>query len=615
MSHSSCAVKIFLCITVLSSIMVSQQQFSFAHVSDTHIGSATAAEDLRRTVNDLNVLNKISFVLITGDITEYGSDDQLRLAKQILDSLIIPWYIVPGNHDMKWSESGGSSFAKIFGYERFVFDTAGFRFIGMHQGPRMRMGDGYWAPEDISWFDSLVQHMPKKRQPIFFVTHYPADSGISNWYVMTERLKKLNTQAMLNGHWHQNHYALFEGIPGVVGRSNLRGKESFGGYNIVTIRNDSMIYATRIPGTETKKPWTAVQLGERKYSLVSNSAVPTPKNQSTNLRWIRTHSSSMTSSPTVWKNYIAAAYSDGQVIVRTLDYGKEIFSVSLAGGVYSSPAMDDEHIVITSADSVVYCFSIPMKKLRWKYKTNAAIVATPTIHLGVVFTGASDRSFRAINLKSGKLMWKFDSLSGFVESKPTVVNGMVIFGAWDEHLYCLNEKNGTLLWKWNGDKRGTLLSPAVCEPVYAHGKIFIVAPDRFVTALDAKTGFQLWRTNRFQVRETIGLSEDGERVYIRTMNDSLYALSTTSEYPEIIWGIHAGFGYDINSAQIKEKDGVLFYATMKGLLYAIEGNSGKILRTFKEDNVIAHTPIPLSNERVILSNIKGTIMDVAWKKK
>jgi 3',5'-cyclic AMP phosphodiesterase CpdA len=68
---------------------------TFVHLSDTHIGSETGAEDLRRTVQDINQNEAIQFVIISGDITEFGSDEEIKLAKQILDSLNKTWYIIP----------------------------------------------------------------------------------------------------------------------------------------------------------------------------------------------------------------------------------------------------------------------------------------------------------------------------------------------------------------------------------------------------------------------------------------------------------------------------------------------------------------------------------------
>ena len=63
--------------------------FRFAFISDTHIGSpnGSAEEDLRRTVADINSMNDIAFVVLTGDITELGTDAEIKLAKEILCAL------------------------------------------------------------------------------------------------------------------------------------------------------------------------------------------------------------------------------------------------------------------------------------------------------------------------------------------------------------------------------------------------------------------------------------------------------------------------------------------------------------------------------------------------
>ena len=62
-----------------------------AFISDTHIGSpdGKAEEDLRRTVADINAQPGIDLAVITGDITELGTNAQILLAKQLLDELKI----------------------------------------------------------------------------------------------------------------------------------------------------------------------------------------------------------------------------------------------------------------------------------------------------------------------------------------------------------------------------------------------------------------------------------------------------------------------------------------------------------------------------------------------
>lgn len=215
----------FSCIAFLflsSTVFAQRQSFRFAWLSDTHVGTQTGAADLLNSVHDINRMDDVAFVILSGDVTEMGSDFQLETAKSILDSLKKPYHIIPGNHDTKWSQSGCTKFLALWGSDKFSFTYGGYRFIGIHQGPIMKMGDGHFPPEDLRWLDSALAAFPKKTQPLFFVTHYPLDPGIDNWYTVTERLKQCNTQVVLVGHGHANEVMNFEGLPAVMGRSNLR---------------------------------------------------------------------------------------------------------------------------------------------------------------------------------------------------------------------------------------------------------------------------------------------------------------------------------------------------------------------------------------------------------
>lgn len=605
-------MKKFILIFIAVSVLTGQSRYTFAHISDTHIGNATAAEDLQRTVADINTLDGISFVIITGDITEAGFDDELRTAKSILDGLNPPWYIIPGNHDMKWSGSGGFSFQKIFGYERIVFDHEGDRFIGMHQGPLLKMGDGHWSPQDVRWLDSVLSQTPQM-QPIFFFTHYPLNSEIANWYDVLDKLKPYNIKAALFGHGHGNRVGTYEGITGIMGRSNLRARDSVGGYNIVEVRTDSLSYTERKLLTGAEKTWLQLSLTRDATPAEPPIRPSFAVNDSFSFvrtKWKQNTGYTIASSPAHCRGNIIVGDASGSVSAYNSGTGVKAWSFSAAGPVYSTPASDNDNIVFASTDSNIYCLDGKTGGLRWKVKTGASAVASPVLRNGMAYIGSSDGIFRAIDISNGSLNWTFDGIGGFVECTPAYANGMVIFGAWDEHVYCLDARTGTLQWKWKSDRNGTLLSAAACEPVVSNGKVFIVAPDRFMTAIDLEKGTTVWRTNQFRVRETIGLSDDRRRIYVRTMNDSLYAISAEAMHPEVIWRLDAQFGYDINSAMIKEKDGVVVYPTKNGLLIAVDGKTGALLWKYKTGVGVTNTVLPLSGKNVIVTDFDGAITSV-----
>ncbi|MFA6926665.1 MAG: metallophosphoesterase, partial [Bacteroidales bacterium] len=155
----------------------------FALIADTHININVpeSQTELATVIRDINTQDSIDFVILAGDITEFGSDQEIQMARRILDLLKKPWYILSGNHDSKWSESGCNTFAETFGYEQFSFIHNNIVFIGTNSGPNMRMAPALVPRESMVWLDSLLQTVPKNML-VVFVNHYPLTEDMSNYY-------------------------------------------------------------------------------------------------------------------------------------------------------------------------------------------------------------------------------------------------------------------------------------------------------------------------------------------------------------------------------------------------------------------------------------------------
>lgn len=587
--------------------------FRFAHISDTHIGSPNggAEEDLRRTVADINKMKDVDFVVITGDITEMGTDREILLAKQILDSLDVPWYIIPGNHDTGWSESGGVSFSKIFGSDKFLFDHNGIRFIGCASGPYVRMSDGHIPRDAVRWMDSVLNKTPHG-QPIVFLNHYPLDKDLDNWYEAIDRLKRHYTLAALCGHGHSNRKLDFEDIPAIMGRSNLRAKSAYGGYNLVDIRQDSMIYRERIPGIETKSSWTGIPLKTRIYDTSKIFARPSYKMNDSfpqiHTRWRYSSDANVISTPAVTDGLVIFGNSLGRVDALDMSDGTKKWSFQTNGAIYSSPAVSQGMVTLGSGDGNIYCLSVKTGELRWTLKTGSAVLGSPTIQNGVVYIGGSDHHFRAIDLRTGKEKWRFDGLDGPVVGTPVIHSDKIIFGAWDRNLYALSIKSGKLIWKWNNGSPIRNLSPASCIPVIKDDVVYIVAPDRYLSAIDITNGNTLWRTNESTVRESIGISGDGHLVYGKTMMDTVVAFPTSREKQTAAWKMHAGFGYEHVPSMLREKSGIVYFGTRNGVVYAVNTSSRQLAWKYKVDNSMVNTVNVLDKDRIVASTMDGKVV-------
>jgi outer membrane protein assembly factor BamB/predicted phosphodiesterase len=596
-----------------SSFLLAQHKpFRFAFISDTHIGSpnGSAEEDLRRTVADINAMNNIAFVVLTGDITELGTDEEIILAKQILDSLRIPWYIIPGNHDTGWSESGGVSFIRIFGYDKFSFEYEGIRFLGCASGPYVRMGDGHVPRDAVNWLDAELKKL-KPQQPVIFLNHYPIDNGLDNWYEITDRLRKYNTWAILCGHGHANKAMNFEDIPGVMGRSNLRARADVGGYNLVEVRNDSMVFSERRPGAETLKPWTGVRIEKRNYEPGKNFPRPdfsiNKKYPQAGLKWVFSSDANVISTPAVSGNHVIFGNQNGTITALFLNDGKKKWSFKTGGSIFSSPAAAGNKIVFGSGDNHIYCLNAKTGKLIWKFTAGASVLGSPVIENNTVYIGASDKHFYALDLATGKKLWSFGGLEGPVVSMPLLYDDKIIFGAWDRNLYALNKTTGALIWKWNNGSAIRNYSPAACIPVAHDGVVYVVAPDRYISAIDAADGKTLWRNNDATVRESIGISEDGNWVYGKTMQDTIVAYRASRDKRSAAWKMHCGFGYEHVPSMLIEKNGQVFFGTRNGVIYCIDPSKQTINWAHKIDNSMVNTVRVLDALRIIAATMDGKV--------
>jgi outer membrane protein assembly factor BamB/predicted phosphodiesterase len=608
--------KVFLFILLIVSLAANSQlkTFRFAFLSDTHIGSpdGKAEEDLRRTVADINAMTDIAFVVITGDITELGTDDEIKRAKQIFDQLKVPYYIIPGNHDTGWSESGGVSFSSIFGNDKFSFEYAGIRFLGCASGPYVRMSDGHVPRGAINWLDKELKNV-QPGQPIIFLNHYPIDNGLDNWYEITDRLHNYNTWAILCGHGHSNRAMNFEGIPGVMGRSNLRAKTEFGGYNLVDVRTDSILFTERKPGVETLKQWTGVKINrgtaidkDKKFDRPDYSI--NEKYKQAKEKWRFTSDANIISTPAVTGDQVIVGNQDGKLFSLSLKNGKQKWMFQTGGAIFSSPAVAGNYVVFGSGDNSIYCVDTRNGKLKWKKPTGASVLGCPLIQHDTIYIGGSDHSFMAIDLNTSNTIWKFGGLEGPVVSTPLLYEGKIIFGAWDRNLYALDKTSGALVWKWNNGSSVRNFSPASCIPVANDGVVYIVAPDKYISAIDAKDGATLWRNNDSRIRESIGISADGKWLYGKTMQDTVVAYATSRQKQSAEWRMNCGFGYEHVPSMLIEKEGIVFFGTKNGVVYAIDPTQQQIVWAHKIDNSMVNTVRVLDKHRLIVSTMDGKLV-------
>lgn len=547
-------------------------------LADIHIVPGNNKETMiKQVIEDINS-NDTELVILAGDLTDEGSDEQLYNVKSVLDKITKPLYVIPGNHENNWSQSACKTIFDIWGNDRFITETENLVIVGINCGPYMKMGDGHVKHEDLLWLDKTLSERVKGGKKVLSICHYAPNPDLDSYKEYVSILSKYPVVAHLNGHYHQYKNYRVKNIEVVHCRSLEMGKKeqmTFG-YSIIDITADSVKVSNKVlnkvPELKIAFPIDFITVNPIQDQENFNTEIPS----NFKLELAYRDDASIFTRIGIDKKNIYFGNSLGYVKCVNKKTGKLKWSYKTDAGLFSRPAVYDNVIILPTSD----------KRLLWLNKKNGKVIFTkdskgPYVADGIVENGilyqGGYKVFQAWNIKDASLIWEYDDMTNYCQASPATFNNEIAFGAWDTYLRKFDMKTGKLMWKWNNGKDRNMLSPGNCVPVIANDKVIIVAPDRYMTAIDWKTGKQIWRDNSHKYRESLGRSEDGNRVYAKTMDGEIVCISTEGYTFKELWITDAGIGYEHAPCIVLEKDAIVYAGSRRGIITAIDANTSKLL--------------------------------------
>jgi eukaryotic-like serine/threonine-protein kinase len=190
----------------------------------------------------------------------------------------------------------------------------------------------------------------------------------------------------------------------------------------------------------------------------------------------------------------APTYDNGVLYVGAYDNnlyainaanGEFMWKYASDGGIATKPAVYDANVYIGSEDKRLHAISIRSGKVLWTYYTDAPIRSSPRIAEGHIFFGSDDGYMHVVNMNTNRMAWRSEAGSP-VRSSPFIANELVYFGSESGDLTCCDFR-GTVKWRFQA-KRAITASPLV-----DHGVVYVPSVDGYCYALDAKSGWVIWR--------------------------------------------------------------------------------------------------------------------------
>lgn len=548
--------------------------------TDIHVTPGNTQDSLFRiAVAEANA-SDAALALFGGDLTNLGSDSELEHVHELMSQLEIPWFTVMGNHETTWSESGCTTFHRIFGHDgRVAHRTGGYLFLGYNCGPYMKMADGVVRTEDLAWLERQVaEARPGER--VISLCHYPLNKDLTNRQEVVATLKRLGITASLYGHYHRLDLRNFDGIAGIPGRALAGRPGEPPGYTLLDFFADSVRIREKPLGEAPRTRYTLCLHDDPQILSLPTDPAPAAPDYEGRMEYVLQDSAMVLTGAACCGDMLC--YGNSQGVLRAYDtrLGREVWRHKFPDGLYTTPLCTGKLVIAGAASGGIWAFDARTGSEKWHVSTATAVVGDGLVDGDDLYIGLGRGAIGRIDLRSGKLRWRHDYGRGQAQGRPTLADGKLVFGAWDRHLYCLDAATGERLWAWDNGRASVFLSPGHVVPRIADGKVYIVAPDRVVTCLDLATGHQLWRDGSRKSRETTGMSRDGRLFYYKTMDGELVAVDTSADVYREAWCTDLGWGYEYNSCPAFERDGVVYVAGRLGQVAAVRSD-GTLLWSVK----------------------------------
>ena len=581
-----------------------------AILSDVHVTPGNANEGkLREAVAEINAA-EVDAVILSGDLSNEGSDEQLLNIKGILDDIMHPFYIIPGNHENNWSQSACKTFNDLWGSDRFVFTVDNLVVVGMNCGPFMKMGDGHIKQEDLLWLDSTLTAMVKPGMQVLSVNHYPILADLDNYQAYVDILKKYPVITHQCGHYHTWRLYETDGINGVMVRALDMDNSNYG-YTLMNIDLDRQwIYVyNKVIGHEREVMFSyrintdyyASQISDEVYNVPDGILIE---------RVVADNASIFTRVGLDEKNlYFGNSLGYCKAVDKRT--GDERWQYKTEAMLFSRPAVSDKYVVLPTSDKRLVWLDKKTGKAKWQYDANGPYVADGVVSDGILYQGGY-KTFQAWDVKRHRLVWQYNDINNYCQAAPVVDGNDVIFGAWDTFLRSLDRRTGTLHWQWNNGRDVNLYSPGNVVPVVNSERVVIVAPDRVTTAVGRVDGTELWRVkNENKVRESLGRSADGQVAYAKTMDGELVAMSTGDKY-QMLWKVDLGFGYEHAPCIVLEHNGYIYCGSRRGMLAVVNASTHQLEFTYRlGTSEVNGFELDSSTGDIYCSLIEGTIWRIS----
>lgn len=202
--------------------------------------------------------------------------------------------------------------------------------------------------------------------------------------------------------------------------------------------------------------------GDRLYVATVDNVVRAMNLDSGELLWRYTHRTDPTRtavlelygapSPIRVGAEVVVGFPDGRIVGIDITSGEERWQRGVGEGSYpdvmAAPLSQGNELVVAGFTEPLVALDAATRNVRWRLDVGGAFppIADPTG--AIVFHGGTDGHLRALDLRSGELLWDWDSHTGASLTAPVFTPAGLLVSASAGSTYLLDATSGSVTWSW-----------------------------------------------------------------------------------------------------------------------------------------------------------------------
>ncbi|HET9484497.1 MAG TPA: PQQ-binding-like beta-propeller repeat protein [Xanthomonadales bacterium] len=239
-----------------------------------------------------------------------------------------------------------------------------------------------------------------------------------------------------------------------------------------------------------------------RVAVLPREAAPPKRPEGPGPRWQARLGGQIYASPQV-HGEVAYLGTTGGVMnaVDTRD-GRIVWAHGAGCPIYGDAAVDDDAVYFTCDDGALHKLARADGSRRWSVVLDAGdtprVLPHPNVFAwdwhspkplvadGVVYAGAGDGGFHAIDAETGERRWRFDTRRA-IRNGAALDGDRVVVGSTDGYVYSLERARGRELWRFDSG------APIDATPVVHDGRVLVGNRGYGLQSLDAATGALAWK--------------------------------------------------------------------------------------------------------------------------